>query len=104
VQATHSRTVRVNSRDAQDRVQVKRAGTGVVAEAQRHTSSKRGAATEAVILGMPARNWPPRLVAPSNGWRRNYPTLADAVGIRLTLDEAIAALNDWILKIDDTTQ
>ena len=61
-------------------------------------------AAEAATLGLPARNWPPRLVAPNNDWTRNYPALADAVGITLTLAEAIAALNHWVLKIDGTAR
>jgi Nucleotidyl transferase AbiEii toxin, Type IV TA system len=61
-------------------------------------------AAEAATLGMPARNWPPRLVAPNSDWRRNYPTLADAVGITLTLDEAIEALNGWVREIGDAAR
>lgn len=57
-------------------------------------------AVEATSLGLPARHWPPQLGTPNTDWVRNYPGLAESVGIPLTLDEAVAAINAWIAEID----
>jgi hypothetical protein len=56
-------------------------------------------AVEAVELGLPPRRWPPLLVA-NETWRSLYPELSASVGLKLTLDEAIDVVHDWIAEID----
>ena len=56
-------------------------------------------AAEAVELGHTPRSWPPR-VHTNPLWEATYRTPADQSGIALTLQEAIADLNDWIDLID----
>lgn len=55
-------------------------------------------AREAHATDQPVRGWPPQL-EPHPHWAPTYPALADEVGLPLTFDEAIAAVNDWISKI-----
>ena len=58
-------------------------------------------AAEATQLGDPSRHWPPTVIA-NNQWRVLFPDLATAVGLEETLDQAVAALNQWIRGIDET--
>lgn len=60
-------------------------------------------AAEAEALGLPARPWPPRIVA-NDEWIRAYPGLADAVGVTLGLDDAMAVINSWITEINRATR
>ena len=56
-------------------------------------------ADEAEQLGRPVRRWPP--VLHINGyWRAAYPPLAAALGVALTLEEAVAAVEAWVAEID----
>ncbi len=57
-------------------------------------------ATEASEVGQPVRRWPPVLAVPNEEWVRAYPALAESVDISLTLDQAVSALNDWILSME----
>jgi hypothetical protein len=55
-------------------------------------------ADEAAQLGRPVRHWPP--VFEINGfWRTAYPPLAEELGIALTVDELVAAMNAWVQEI-----
>jgi hypothetical protein len=56
-------------------------------------------ASEAIQLGEPPRSWPPT-IQPNTLWREQHPTLAESVGLDLTLDEAIAAVQTWITEIE----
>jgi hypothetical protein len=56
-------------------------------------------AAEAAELGEAPRRWPP-VVAANGRWRALYPNLAASVGSSVTLDYAVAKLNDWIKAID----
>ena len=57
-------------------------------------------AAEASEVGQPVRRWPPVLAVPNEEWVRAYPALAESVDISLTLDQAVSALNDWILSME----
>jgi len=46
------------------------------------------------------RSWPPQVVVHSP-WRRDYPGYATEIGLQLSLDEAVAELNQWIEEIDN---
>ena len=56
-------------------------------------------ADESVQLGRPARRWPP-IFAITDYWRLAYPPLAESLGITLTIDQAVAAVQDWVVEID----
>jgi hypothetical protein len=45
------------------------------------------------------RDWPPHVVTHPL-WHRDYAGYADEIGLQLTLDEAVAELNEWVLEID----
>lgn len=57
-------------------------------------------AADAASLGRPIRTWPPQAVAHEH-WSRDYARASADAGVRLDLDEAVAAVNEWIAKIDD---
>lgn len=57
-------------------------------------------AAEASEVGQPVRRWPPVLAVPNEEWVRAYPALAESVDISLTLDQAVSALNDWIVSME----
>ena len=57
-------------------------------------------AAEASEVGQPVRRWPPVLAVPNEEWARAYPALAESVDISLTLDQAVSALNDWIVSME----
>lgn len=55
-------------------------------------------AREAEIVGGVGRAWPPRLIA-HDAWYADYPGYAAEVGVALSLDEAVNAINAWIDEI-----
>lgn len=57
-------------------------------------------AAEASEVGQQVRRWPPVLAVPNEEWVRAYPALAESVDISLTLDQAVSALNDWIVSME----
>lgn len=57
-------------------------------------------AADAAALGRPIRTWPPRVVAHPH-WPRDYERAAADAGTPLALDEAVAAVNEWIAEIAD---
>ena len=56
-------------------------------------------AAEAEQLGLVARHWPPAVQSHPH-WPDDYARAAGAAGLTVTLDDAIAELNDWIGKLD----
>ena len=56
-------------------------------------------ANEAAQLGRPARNWPPEFRI-NDFWRFAYPSLAGPLGIELSLEDAVAAVDAWVREID----
>lgn len=56
-------------------------------------------ATEAVILGIEPRPWPP-VVTPHEHWHTDFASACAALGIAHTLADAVADLNAWITQID----
>jgi hypothetical protein len=56
-------------------------------------------ADEAAQLGRPVRRWPP-VFQVNDYWRLAYPPLAESLGIKLTLEEAVAAVENWVQEID----
>ena len=55
-------------------------------------------AAEAEQLGHEPRHWPPQIIA-NDTWRATWYIPAGQAGLDLTLDEAIAATNQWIERI-----
>lgn len=60
-------------------------------------------ADEAVRLGYAARIWPP-VVTAYDHWGPGYGRAASTCGIDLSLEEAAAKLNEWIVEIDREQQ
>src|SRR5699024_5435014 len=56
-------------------------------------------ADEAQQLGHPWRSWPPTVNGYAH-WRGDYARAAASGGIDLSLDDATAAINEWIAGID----
>jgi hypothetical protein len=56
-------------------------------------------AAEAKVLGRKVRTWPARVVAWPH-WGEDYQSAADAADLTLSLDEAVAEVNEWLDKID----
>ena len=56
-------------------------------------------AAEAEQLGLVARHWPPAVQSHPH-WPDDYARAAGDAGLTVTLDDAIAELNDWIGKLD----
>ncbi|MCL2785139.1 MAG: nucleotidyl transferase AbiEii/AbiGii toxin family protein [Propionibacteriaceae bacterium] len=56
-------------------------------------------AGEAAQLGLPVRRWPPMFMI-NDFWRMAYPPLAESLGITLTVDEAVAAVAEWVAQVD----
>jgi hypothetical protein len=56
-------------------------------------------AAEAQQLGLVARHWPPAVQSHPH-WPDDYARAAGDAGLTVTLDDAIAELNDWIGKLD----
>lgn len=56
-------------------------------------------ADEARQLGYPGRPWPPTVTAHPH-WADDYRRAAASAGIALSLDEAVAEVNDWIAQRD----
>lgn len=56
-------------------------------------------AEELAEHGRPVRDWPPIVVAHPH-WGPDYARAADDCEFPLTLDEAVAAVNDWVDDID----
>ena len=54
---------------------------------------------EAEQLGLVARHWPPAVQSHPH-WPDDYARAAGDAGLTVTLDDAIAELNDWIGKLD----
>lgn len=52
-------------------------------------------------LGLAPRHWPPVVQAHPH-WPDDYARAAIDAGLTVTLDEAIAELNDWIGELDAT--
>lgn len=50
-------------------------------------------------LALPQRTWPPVAVAHSH-WSADYPRVAASAQLTIPLDEAVAALNEWIEQIE----
>ena len=57
-------------------------------------------ADEADQLGRSVRHWPPVFVI-NDYWRAAYPPLAEELCITLSLDEAVAAVEQWVSEVDD---
>lgn len=57
-------------------------------------------AAEATELGRPTRAWPPTITAHAH-WVDDYRRAAASGGIKLSLDAAVAEVNDWITAIID---
>lgn len=57
-------------------------------------------AAEAAELGRPTRAWPPTITAHGD-WVDDYERAAASGGIQLSLDAAVAEVNDWIAVIID---
>jgi hypothetical protein len=57
-------------------------------------------AGEAEQLGLAPRYWPP-VVRTHPHWPDDYARAASDAGLTVTLDDAIAALNDWIGELDE---
>lgn len=55
-------------------------------------------ATESTELGRPPRPWPPTIEAHQH-WGADFARAADSGGIGLSLDNAVAQVNDWIREI-----
>lgn len=58
-------------------------------------------AAEATELGRPTRAWPPSITAHAH-WAYDYERAAASGGIDLSLDAAVAEVNDWIMAITDS--
>jgi hypothetical protein len=56
-------------------------------------------AQDARALGRPERAWPPTVTAHEH-WVRDYEAAARDADLSIPLDDAVAAVNDWIDKID----
>ena len=56
-------------------------------------------AAEAEQLGLVARHWPPAVQSHPH-WPDDYARAAGDAGLTVTLNDAIAELNDWIGKLD----
>ena len=56
-------------------------------------------AADATTLGRPVRMWPPRVVAHPH-WARDYERAAADASLAVPLDDAVAAVNEWIAHID----
>lgn len=55
-------------------------------------------AAEATELGRPTRTWPPTITAHGH-WADDYASAAASGGIKLSLDAAVAEVNDWIAAV-----
>nr|WP_052367171.1 nucleotidyl transferase AbiEii/AbiGii toxin family protein [Paraoerskovia marina] len=58
-------------------------------------------AQDARELGRPERSWPP-LMSPHDHWVRDYAAAAHDAGLSMSLDEAVATVNEWIVQIEST--
>ncbi|WP_418276401.1 nucleotidyl transferase AbiEii/AbiGii toxin family protein [Isoptericola jiangsuensis] len=58
-------------------------------------------AQDARELGRPERSWPP-LMSAHDHWVRDYAAAAQDAGLSMSLDEAVATVNEWIVQIDST--
>lgn len=56
-------------------------------------------AAEAAHLHRPPRAWPPVVLAHPH-WRTDYTSAAAKAGLDVTLEEAVAVVNDWINQIE----
>ncbi|WP_277211156.1 nucleotidyl transferase AbiEii/AbiGii toxin family protein [Isoptericola croceus] len=56
-------------------------------------------AADAGALDRPVRTWPPQVVAHPH-WPNDYARAAADAGVTTTLDDAVAAVNEWISEID----
>ncbi|MDR2895791.1 MAG: nucleotidyl transferase AbiEii/AbiGii toxin family protein [Propionibacteriaceae bacterium] len=56
-------------------------------------------AAEAIQLGRTARRWLPAFHI-NSFWRLAYPPLAESLGITLTLEQAVSAVEAWVAEID----
>lgn len=45
------------------------------------------------------RDWPPIIVTYPH-WQDDYPRYAEEVGLKLSLDDAVTQLNDWVAEVD----
>ncbi|MFC7619093.1 nucleotidyl transferase AbiEii/AbiGii toxin family protein [Microlunatus sp. GCM10028923] len=59
-------------------------------------------AADANTLGRPVRHWPPRVVAHPH-WLNDYARAARDAGVASSLDDAVAAVNDWIMELANAT-
>jgi hypothetical protein len=55
-------------------------------------------AHDADTLGRPARRWPATVTTHPH-WQTAYTSAAESAGITLTLEEAVAEVNDWLRQI-----
>lgn len=56
-------------------------------------------ASEARHVGHPGRAWPPTVTAHPH-WAGDYQRAAASAGITMSLDDAVAEVNDWIARLD----
>ena len=56
-------------------------------------------ARDAAVLGYPERRWPARISAYPH-WAASFERAAASAGIALTLDNAVAQVNDWLDELD----
>jgi hypothetical protein len=56
-------------------------------------------ANEAAALGRPPRPWPPVVTAHPH-WHRDYDRVAQEADLNLTLSDAVAELNGWIIELE----
>ena len=56
-------------------------------------------AEDARALARPERAWPPHVTVHDH-WPGDYAAAAQDAGLSMPLDEAVAAVNEWIVEID----
>lgn len=75
-------------------------GSSALAEVRQATVAVFAARTdEAAQLGLATRAWPPTVVAHPH-WADDFARAATSGNVRLSLDEAVAEVNAWILEIE----
>lgn len=57
-------------------------------------------AIESEVMGTPTRQWPARVVAHSH-WQESYAAAAQAIELDLSMDKAVAQVNDWLNSIEN---
>lgn len=103
----HDPPARINdrARDVVDLLLLRNLAT----ESGSPTPAETGAAGAAVFetradetqqLGYPGRVWPPIVTAHAH-WVDDYKRAAASAGITMSLDEAVAEVNNWITRLDN---